>query len=282
MADTLGLVAGQGRLPFEVARGARRAGRRVWVAALRGFADPALAAEADALAWLHVGELAALLAGLRAAGVRELVLCGLVPKGLLFADPSLARLDAAAARLLGGLHDRRDDALLRALADALEAEGFAVASQAAYTGELLAPEGPLGAVAPSAAQLDDVAFGWPIAMALGALDIGQTLVVRERTVLAVEAIEGTDEAIRRGAALGRGAVSVLKIRKPSQDPRLDVPVVGPETIATLAGAGARLLAIEAGRTLVLERAELVARADAAGVCVLGVAAGASPPPGRPE
>lgn len=277
MADTLGLVAGQGRLPFEVARGARRAGRRVWVAALRGFADPALAAEADALAWLHVGELGALLAGLRAEGVRELVLCGLVPKGLLFADPSLVRLDAVAARLLGGMRDRRDDALLRALADALEAEGFTVASQAAYTGELLAPEGRLGAVEPSAAQLDDVAFGWPIAKALGALDIGQTLVVRERTVLAVEAIEGTDEAIRRGAALGRGAVSVLKIRKPRQDPRLDVPVVGPETIATLAAAGASLLAIEAGRTLVLERAELVARADAAGVCVLGVADRACPP-----
>lgn len=271
MADTLGVVAGQGRLPFEVARGARRAGRRVWLAALRGLADPALAAEADAVAWLHVGEVGALLAGLRAEGVRELVLCGLVPKELLFADPSLVRLDAAAARLLAGLRDRRDDALLRALADALEAEGFAVASQAAYTQELLAPEGPLGAVAPGPAQLDDVAFGWPIAKALGALDIGQTLVVRERTVLAVEAIEGTDAAIRRGAALGGGSVSVIKVAKPIQDPRLDVPVIGPDTIATLASAGAGLLAVEAGRTLVLERAELVARADAAGVCVLGVA-----------
>jgi DUF1009 family protein len=271
MAGTLGVVAGQGRLPFEVARGARRAGRRVWLAALRGFADPALAAEADALTWLHVGEVGALLAGLRAEGVRELVLCGLVPKALLFADPSLVRLDEAATRLLDGLRDRRDDALLRALADALEAEGFAVASQAAYTQELLAPEGPLGRLAPSPAQLADVAFAWPIAKALGALDIGQTLVVRERTVLAVEAIEGTDEAIRRGAALGRGAVSVVKVVKPTQDPRLDVPVIGPETIATLAAAGAGLLAVEAGRTLVLERAELVARADAAGVCVLGVA-----------
>jgi hypothetical protein len=268
---TLGLVAGQGRLPFEVARGARRAGRRVWLAALRGLADPALAAEADAVAWLHVGEVGALLAGLRAEGVRELVLCGLVPKGLLFADPSLVKLDAAATRLLAGLRDRRDDALLRALADALEAEGFTVASQSAYTAQLLAPEGPLGGIAPTPAQLDDVAFGWPIAKALGALDIGQTLVVRERTVLAVEAIEGTDEAIRRGAALGRGAASVLKVWKPTQDPRLDMPVIGPETVATLAAAGARLLAVEAGRTLVLERAEVTARADAAGICVLGVA-----------
>src|SRR5690606_12335499 len=113
-----------------------------------GLADPALADEVDAVAWLHVGEVGALLEGLRGAGVRELVLCGLVPKGLLFADPSLVRLDATAARLLAGLRDRRDDALLRALADALEAEGFRVASQSAYTEELLAPEGPLGGVAP--------------------------------------------------------------------------------------------------------------------------------------
>ena len=275
MADVLGLVAGQGRLPFEVARGARRAGRRVWLAALRGFADPALAREADAVRWLHVGEVGALLEALRAEGVRELVLCGLVPKELLFADPSLVRLDEAAMRLLAGLRDRRDDALLRALADALEAEGFRVASQAAYTTELLAPEGPLGAIAPTPAQLDEVAFGWPIAKAIGALDIGQTLVVRERVVLAVEAIEGTDQAIRRGGALGRGAVSVIKVAKPTQDPRLDVPVIGPETIHTLVEAGARLLAVEAGRTLVLERAELVARADAAGICVLGVAGDAA-------
>lgn len=272
MAGTLGLVAGQGRLPFEVARGARRAGRRVWLAALRGLAEPALAGEVDGCTWLHVGEVGALLAGLRAEGAREIVLCGLVPKGLLFSDPSLVRLDAAAVRLLAGLRDRRDDALLRALAEALESEGFRVLSQATYTAELLAPVGALGAHQPTPEQLAEVAFGWPIAKAIGNLDIGQTLVVRERSVLAVEAIEGTDEAIRRGAALGAGDVSVLKVSKPSQDPRLDMPVIGPETIATLAAAGARLLAIEAGRTLVLERAAVVAGADAAGICVLGVAA----------
>ena len=278
MAGTLGLVAGQGRLPFEVARGARRAGRRVWLAALRGLADPALEREVDGCAWLHVGEVGALLAGLRAEGVREIVLCGLVPKALLFADPSLVRLDAVAVRLLAGLGDRRDDALLRALADALEAEDFRVLSQTTYTEELLAPEGALGAQPPTPAQRAEVAFGWPIAKAIGQLDIGQTLVVRERTVLAVEAIEGTDEAIRRGAALGGGDVSVLKVSKPSQDPRLDVPVIGPETIATLAAAGARLLAVEAGRTLVLDREAVVAGADAAGICVLGVPEAGLPAP----
>jgi DUF1009 family protein len=157
MSGTLGLVAGQGRLPFEVARGARRAGRRVWLAALRGLADPALAGEADEHAWLHVGELGPLLEGLRAAGADEVVLAGLVPKELLFAEPGLLRIDDRARALLAGLRDRRDDALLRALADALEGEGLRVASQAAYAPELLAPEGPLGAAAPTPAQLDDVA-----------------------------------------------------------------------------------------------------------------------------
>jgi DUF1009 family protein len=243
----------------------------VWLAALRGLADPALAEEADATSWLHVGELGALLAGLRGEGAHEVVLAGLVPKALLFEDAGLVRVDAEAARLLAGLRDRRDDALLRALAEALETQGFRVASQAAYTPELLAPEGPLGAVVPTPAQLDEVAFGWPIAKAVGGLDIGQTLVLCDRTVLAVEALEGTDAAIRRAAALGRGRLSVLKVWKPSQDPRLDFPVIGPETIATLVEVGAALLAVEAGRTLVLERAETLARADAAGVCVLGVA-----------
>jgi DUF1009 family protein len=277
MAGTLGLVAGQGRLPFEIARGARKAGHRVWLALLRGLADPALADEADRASWLHVGELGALLDGLRDAGASEVVLAGLVPKALVFADPSLVRVDAKAATLLAGLHDRRDDTLLRAFADALEAAGVRVASQAAYVAELLAPEGPLGQVPPSPAQLDDLRFGWPIAKAIGSLDIGQTLVVRSRSVLAVEAIEGTDAAIRRGAALAGGGASVLKVWKPSQDPRLDFPVIGPETITTLAEVGAALLAVEAGRTLVLAREEVVARADAAGVCVLGVADGVAAP-----
>jgi DUF1009 family protein len=272
MAATLGLVAGRGLLPFEVARGARRAGRRVWLAGLRGLTDPALAALADGAEWLHVGEVGALLAALRRAGATEVVLCGGVPKELLFAEPNLVRLDAKARALLEAARDRRDDALQRAVADALEAEGFPVASQAAYVPDLLAPEGPLGSRTPTAAERDDLAFAWPLAKAIGGLDIGQTLVVRAGAVLAVEAIEGTDAAIRRGGRLGSGAVSVVKVWKPTQDPRLDFPVIGPATLATLIEAGGTLLAVEAGRTLVLEREEVVARADAAGVCVLGVPA----------
>lgn len=282
MGGTLGLVAGRGRLPVLVARGARRAGRRVFAAALRGLADAAVAEEADAVAWLHVGELGALLAALRAEGADEVLLAGGVPKSLLFEDPGALRIDPLAARLLAALRDRGDDAILRALADALEREGFRVASQAAYTPELLAPEGPLGALAPTPEQLDDLAFGWPLARAIGALDVGQTIVVRGRAVLAVEAIEGTDAAVRRGGALARGGASVIKVWKPTQDARLDFPAIGPDTIGALVDAGARLLAVEAGRTLVLDRDRVVARADGAGICVLGVIDPPPPPPGAGE
>jgi UDP-2,3-diacylglucosamine hydrolase len=266
----VGLVAGAGRLPFALARGARRAGHRVVVVAFEGFADPALGGEADALSWVRIGALDALLGGLHAAGVREVIVAGNVPKEQLFARPEVLGLDARGAAFLAQLRDRSDDAILRGLGEALEAEGIHVAAQTAYAGELLAPAGVLGAVAPTPAQRDDVAFGWPLAKAIGRLDIGQTLVVKDRSVLAVEAIEGTDAAVRRGGALGRGRVVVLKVFKPDQDPRFDAPTIGPDTIATLAEAGAALLAVEAGRTLVLDREAVIEHADAAGIALLGV------------
>jgi hypothetical protein len=267
---TLGIVAGAGRLPAAIARGARRAGRRVVAVGFQGFAEESLAGSVDELAWVRLGELGALLDALHAAGAREAVLAGLVPKQQLFAGRELVRLDARGAAFLAGLREQRDDAILRALARELEAEGIRVASQADYTGELLAPAGVLGGVAPSAAQRADVAFGWPLAKAIGRLDIGQTLVVKDRAVLAVEAVEGTDAAIRRGGALARGAC-VLKVFKPGQDPRFDAPTIGPDTLLALVEAGAALLAVEAGRTLVLDRAEVVRRADASGIALVGVA-----------
>jgi DUF1009 family protein len=271
VAATLGIVAGAGRLPFEVARGARRAGLRVVAVGFHGLADPALAAEVDAVRWVRLGELGALLEALHAGGVREIVLAGTVPKLRMFAGEDRVRIDARGAAFLATLRDRSDDAILRALGALLESEGLAVASQAAYAAALLAPAGVLGACTPTAAQRADLAWGWPIAKAIGRLDIGQTLVVKDKSVLAVEAIEGTDAAIRRGGALGGGGVCVLKVWKPHQDPRFDYPTVGPDTLVSLAEAGAALLAVEAGRTLVLERDTVVEQADAHGIALVGVA-----------
>ncbi|MDJ0867204.1 MAG: UDP-2,3-diacylglucosamine diphosphatase LpxI [Myxococcota bacterium] len=276
-ADTLGLIAGQGRLPLEVARAARRAGRRVVAVGFRGFACEALADEVDALEWVHVGELGRLLDALRALEVGEAALVGGVAKRQMFESGGLLRIDARARELLAQLTERGDDAILRAVGTALEAEGIALRPQTELAPGLLAPEGPLGAVAPTPEQADDVRFGWSVAKAIGELDVGQTVVVRGRTVLAVEAIEGTDAAIRRGAELGGPGVCVVKVFKPRQDARFDLPTIGAATADVLRAAGAALLAVEAGRSFVLDRETLVREADRSGICLLGVAPDGPPP-----
>lgn len=272
----LGLVAGFGRLPFDLTRAARRRGRRVLAVGLRGLTDPALASEADRFVWLHLGELGELIRTFREAGVEETALAGKVPKTRLFEQPDTLRLDARAVALLAGLRDRRDDAILAALAAALEDEGIRVLSQSDFVPSLLAPEGCLGKVEPTPEQLAELAFAWPLAKQIGALDIGQTLAVRDRAVLAVEAAEGTDEAIRRAGRLGGGGICVVKVMRPGQDPRFDLPTVGPDTLAALIEAKGTLLAVEAGVTLVLEREETVRQADAHDICLLGVARGGPP------
>ena len=281
MPQWLGLIAGEGDLPLEVARAARAGGRRVHAVAFRDLTRKALEREVDRLEWLHLGQLGALLATFRRAGVGEAVLVGKVAKTHLYAGSRSLRPDARAIELLKGLADRRDDSILRALADWLESEGIALRPQGEWVPHLLAGEGCLGAALPSAEQMADVAFAWPIAKGVAGQDIGQCVVVKRGAVLAVEAIEGTDAAVRRGGALAGGGACVVKVAKPCQDLRFDVPTVGPRTLQSLVAVGARLLAVEAGRTLLLGRAELVERADAHGIVLLGVD-GQSLTDGRPE
>ncbi len=270
----LGLIAGSGGLPLAIARAARRSARRVVAVALTGQADPALAADVAALTWLYPGEVGRVVEVLRAAGVREAVLAGKLPK-LALDDPAALRPDAVALTLLRRLADRHDASLLSGVAEYLAEQGIRLLPQAAWVPELLATAGQHGCVSASREQLADLAFGWPLAKAVAALGIGQTLVVRARAVIAVEAIEGTDATILRAGGLGGGAC-VLKVAKPSQDPRFDLPVIGPDTLRSLAEAKAGLLAFEAGAVLVLERERLVALADAHGIALLGV----SEPPSR--
>jgi DUF1009 family protein len=275
VSEALGLIAGEGRLPLEVARSARRRGLRVAVVAFRGLADPGIDAEAAEVSWLHPGEVGAAVGALRSAGARRAVMAGKVSKETLFRDPGSLRLDAQAVRLIGQLADRRDDSILGLVAEFLEEQGIRLMPQADLVPELLAGEGTLGHREPTPAQLSDLAFGWNIAKAIGELDIGQTVVVKDRAVLAVEAVEGTDAAILRGGAIGEGAC-VVKVAKPNQDPRFDLPAIGPDTISTLVEARAGMLAVEAGQTLVLDRERVVEGADAHGIALLGVAAGRLP------
>lgn len=268
----LGLIAGRGRFPLDVARAARRRGERVVAVGFHGETDAALEREADAFTWVRLGELERLIQGLRAGGVRDAVMAGKVPKTRLYADPESLRPDARALRMLAGLADRKDDTLLSALAGELASDGIRLRPQPEVAPELFAGAGPLGRTAPTGAQRADIAFAWPIAKALGDLDVGQTVVVRDGAVLALEAIEGTDAAIARGAALapGRGVV-VVKVAKPRQDPRFDMPAIGLETLKVLGAGGA--LAFEAGSTVVLDRDELAREADARGIPVVGIPAG---------
>jgi DUF1009 family protein len=237
--------------------------------AIRELAEPEFETEADCH-WLHLGELEALLRVFRESDVRRCVMAGKVPKTFLYERGPALRPDARALRLLRDLADRSDDSIMLALADVLESEGFLLEEQASFTPELLAPQGPLGTLAPDALQWQDIRFGWPIARALGRLDVGQSVVVRQRAVMALEAIEGTDEAIRRGGALGGPGACVVKVAKPSQDLRFDMPTIGVTTIETLAEVKAAVLAVEAGATFVLGQREVVAAADAAGIPVVGV------------
>ena len=268
----LGLIAGRGSFPLEIARSARERGLRVAAVAFHGQTDPRLGREAHQVTWLHPGEIDAAADALLGAGARDAVMVGKVPKTTLYGDRGDLRADARAVQLMDRLKDRSDASILGTVAEFLASRGIRLLAQTQLVPQLLAEDGPMGATRPTPEQLADVRFGFPIAKTLAELDVGQTIVVKNRAVLAVEAIEGTDEAIRRGGSIGAGAC-VVKVAKPNQDPRFDVPTIGVDTVAVLAEAGAALLAFEAGQTVVLDRELLVERADAHGIALIGVRGG---------
>ncbi len=265
----LGLVAGQGTLPLAVARAARRQGRAVAAVAFHGETDPALEQGAR-VTWLDLGQVGAALAALRESGAREVVLAGKVAKtGLLSAPGSQLRPDAAGQRLLRGLGDHRDASVLQAVAALLESEGLCLLPQAALVPELLAGPGPLGRRVPTESERRDLIAGFRVARALTAHDVGQTVVVKDGTVLAAEAIEGTDAAIHRGGGFAAGAC-IVKVARPGQDPRFDLPTIGPDTLRAAARVRAAALAFEAGRSLVLEAEALARQADAHDIALVGL------------
>ncbi len=257
----IGLIAGSGRLPILFAEAAARAGRKVVAVAHEGETDPAL----RAAAWVKLGQLGRIAELLRDAGCAEAVLCGGIRKPKFFD----LRPDWLAVKALARMRSFGDDAALRAIAAALEDEGVRIVSPLPLMPDLLAARGPYGKRRLSAEQRADAEAGLAAARALGAADIGQTVVVKSGVVLAVEAVEGTDACIARGGAFRRGA-GVVTARKPQQDDRFDVPAVGPRTIDACAAAGCSALAIEAGATLVLDRAELATAADRVGIAVEGI------------
>jgi len=265
--ERVGLIAGNGHFPVLFARNARAQGVEIVAVAHEGETEAALGECVDSIAWIKVGQLDEIIRTFRAGGVRRAVMAGGIGKAALMGrfDP-----DERGRRLLARLPTWSDDAVLRGVAEELEQERIEVVESTLFLAALLAPRGPLTPRRPDEPQWRDIRYGVRVAQAVGRWDVGQTVVIKSGVVLAVEAIEGTDETLRRGGKLGRGEVVAVKISKPGQDLRFDVPAVGPNTVLACAGAGVRVLALEAGKTLLIERDRFLAEAEKADLAVVGI------------
>ena len=261
----LGIVAGEGRFPHLVADGARRLKRPVVAVGFKGYTEKDFPGCVDAFAWLRLGQLGRLLSFFHKQDCREIVFAGAInkPKALQI------RPDWRAAKLLLHLRSKNDNAVFSALIRSIELEGIAVIAPNSLVSGLSMPSGVLSARQPTPQEREDIAFGWPLVKQLGALDIGQCVVVRQGMVVAVEAMEGTNACILRSASLaGRGCV-VIKAFKPGQEAHIDQPAVGRETIRTMIDAGATCLAVEAGKSLFFDQGDALDLADKAKICVVG-------------
>jgi hypothetical protein len=264
----VGLIAGSGELPIILCKDAKERGYRVVTVALDGLASSDIEGLSDVTRWVGIGKLGDLIATLNAYHVTDAVMAGKVPKALLYKTKITP--DMRTMKLLFSLKDRSDDALLRALAAELEKEGIHLLDTATFSPHLLAPRGVMSMREPTKSEWKDIEYGWRIAREVGRLDIGQTIVVKDRAVTAVEAIEGTDETILRGGAWAKGGSVVVKVSKPQQNMKLDVPVVGLTTMSSMVTVKAAVLAVEAGRTIMLQKDSLLNTANAEGIAVVGV------------
>jgi UDP-2,3-diacylglucosamine hydrolase len=263
----LGLIAGNGRFPLIFAEEAKRAGYVVVAVAHRGETDAAIAQAADEVIWIYVGQLGKIIKTFQQSGVTEAVMAGGIRKVKLFGN---FRPDLRGARFLAKLKSREDDMLLRGIAEELAAEGIQILESTLCVPHIISPEGVLTKRAPREKEWEDIRLGFTTAKEIGRLGIGQTVVVKNQMVLAVEAVEGSDAAIQRGGTLAKSGCVVVKVSKPQQDLRFDVPAVGLETIKCLQGVRGAVLAVEAGKTIILEKEQLLREADSHGICVVGV------------
>jgi DUF1009 family protein len=266
----IGLIAGNGRFPFLALQGARSLGHDVTVVAVKEEAFPELegaarAAGAD-LTWVSLGHLGKCIKVLKAAGVRQAIMAGQVKHAKIFSGiiPDLTLLS-----VLTKLRAKNTDALISAVAEVLRGEGIDLLDSTAFLDPLMAGSGVLSRRQPTPDELEDLAFGYGMADAVAALDIGQTVVVKDKAVVAVEAMEGTDAVIRRAGDIAGPGTRVVKVAKPKQDMRFDVPVVGVATVEIMKAAGVTAISIDARKTLMVDGDRFLAAADAAGIAVVG-------------
>jgi hypothetical protein len=260
-----GLIAGNGRFPFLVLEGARRAGFEVAVAAIKEETDPAIEKVADRLTWVGIGQLGRMIRFFKREGVEKAIMAGQVKHVQIFSG---ALPDVRMLKMLLSLPRRNTDALIGGVAAELASEGIELIDSTYFLQDQLPREGVLTRRAPSPAERADVEYGLEVAREIARLDLGQTIVVRARACVAVEAMEGTDETVRRAGRLARGRLTVVKVAKPNQDMRFDVPVVGLPTVETMVEAGATCLCLTAGKTLMFDREEMLRLADRHRVAVV--------------
>ena len=263
--EIIGLIAGGGQFPLMVADSARKQGHRVVAIAHRCDTDPALADQVDHIVWISLGKFGHLVNSLKKHGVHKALMAGTITKRRMF---SKVRPDLRGLTLMSKIAIFHDDGILRTMGRELEKEGIEMISPTSFMPELLALPGCLTKRKPTKKEKEDIEFGWRMAKELGRLDIGQCVVVRSKTVLAVEAMEGTDETILRGGKLAKEKAVVVKASKPNQDLRFDMPAVGLGTMETMSKVKAIALVVEAGKTLMFEKQAMIQYANDSGMSII--------------
>lgn len=267
--ETLGLLAGIGHLPVDVAQSAKKLGYKVVAIAVVPETDPELPENADVFYTINVGKVGKILRTLKQNGVKNVTMIGKVTKEVLY-KTGVVIPDLTTIKVLASLPDRKDDTIMNAIVKLIEDAGMHVMDQTVLVRPLLPEPGVLTKRKPTEQEWKDMQFGFRMAKELGRLDIGQTVVVKNQAVMALEAIEGTDACILRGGFLGKGGVIVAKTAKPAQDNRFDMPSVGTTTLTSMIHAGATGIVIEAGRTLLVDRKRTLAMADEKGITIVSM------------
>lgn len=263
----IGLIAGNGRFPLIFAQEAKRAGAEVVALAIKQETNPALQKLVDRIHWVNAGQLGNLIEICKKEGITRAVMAGQVRHTRLF---SHAKLDARAMALLAGVKDKKANSLLGAVADELSREGIELIDSATYLSHLLPSPGILTRRKPTQKEWRDIEFGHKMAKEIAGLDIGQTVVVKDQAVLAVEGMDGTDLTIKRGGKLGREDVVVVKVSKPQQDRRFDLPIVGERTVEVLKEVRAKVLAFSARSTILLDREKMVKKANQNSISLVAI------------
>lgn len=261
-----GLIAGNGQFPFLVVEGAKRERAELSVIAIKEETDKRIDEIADDVKWVGIGQLGKMISHFKSSGVTKAIMAGQVKHVQIFSG---ALPDARMLKMLWNLPKRNTDALIGGVADELAKEGIELIDSTFFLSDSLASSGVLTKRKPTETELGNIEYGLHIAHEIARLDLGQTIVVRAKACVAIEAMEGTDATIRRAGELAKGKLTVVKVAKPDQDMRFDVPVVGIPTIETMIAAGATCISLTAGKTLMFDREDMIAIADKNGICVVG-------------